>query len=320
MDLSAVRGEVALRKWALQRFAGFPPARATMLVAASAAGPAADVRLDHAFAARAGAGAGVTVGRAGTTLSATELNQAAPEQRRLRDDKLINMVHALACPARGCWLHQRLPAADERRCASCNRCRRCRGATRSCMWWRGSWSWWTCVQSTARLSTTSGWRPAAGGEQVVSPIAFACRARARPRPAWPRALTSTTPPVRRVLQENDVVSFGGASAITIRGQPLPNPWVWRVRQLHEFLASYVPRAPPNQSLAPAVRAAAASGQAEASSSAQREVYSFSPVVHQRQGGQEQMGEASQGDGTVNRSHPGEDDVVVSPEPFAAQGV
>lgn len=120
---------------------------------------------------------------------------------------------------------------------------------------------------------------------------------------------------RRVLQEDDVMSFGGPSTISIRGQAQPNPWVWRVCELHEFLASYVPpgKGPPvaAQAAAAAAAAAAAGGQpGGAGAQAGREMYSFSPAAaDSRQAGQPLAGAAEGG---------AEEDAdeVVSPEPAA----
>ncbi|KAL4853400.1 Dynamin-related protein 5A [Chlorella vulgaris] len=78
---------------------------------------------------------------------------------------------------------------------------------------------------------------------------------------------------RRVLQENDVVSFGGPSTVTIRGEALPNPWVYSVQRLHEFLAAF---APPRQGATAGPPAADVwpSG-ARVTGQAGREVFSFS---------------------------------------------
>ena len=65
------------------------------------------------------------------------------------------------------------------------------------------------------------------------------------------------------------------STISLRGVPRPNPWVWRVRCLHEFLASYVP---PSQGLPPAAAAGLAplAAAPPAGPPPPREMYSFSP--------------------------------------------
>ncbi|KAL4440149.1 hypothetical protein ABPG75_003150 [Micractinium tetrahymenae] len=114
----------------------------------------------------------------------------------------------------------------------------------------------------------------------------------------------------RVLQDNDVVSFGGPISIALRGGSRPNPWVWRVRDLQQFLASYVPpgQEPPSASASPA--AAATAGQLEPPP---REVFRFSPgppvaggVPHQPLAAAPAVAEAAE-------------EEVVSPVPVARAG-
>lgn len=102
--------------------------------------------------------------------------------------------------------------------------------------------------------------------------------------------------------------------MAVKGQGALNPWVWRVKHLHEFLASFVPpnQAPPASSVL-AMRTATPTGHNTA-----REVYSFSPAsAPPRQPGQALSQAAPQVSGG---QRPGNDetaasrDEVVSPEP------
>ncbi|PRW39278.1 dynamin-related GTPase isoform A [Chlorella sorokiniana] len=119
---------------------------------------------------------------------------------------------------------------------------------------------------------------------------------------------------RRVLQEGDVVSFGGPTTIVTRGQPRPNPWVWRVRQLQQFLASFVP---PSQAPPPAQQAAAAAtGVTPTLGGPAREVYSFSPAA--RPSGQAAAAAALPPGAIAAAPAAEEEDEVVSPEQAAAR--
>ncbi|PSC67603.1 DNA ligase 4 isoform A [Micractinium conductrix] len=79
----------------------------------------------------------------------------------------------------------------------------------------------------------------------------------------------------RVLQDDDMVSLGGPIILTLRGQQMPNPWVWRVKDLQQFLASFAPGQPPS----PAAAAAPGGGTpgAAAAQAPSPEVYRFSPA-------------------------------------------
>jgi hypothetical protein len=102
--------------------------------------------------------------------------------------------------------------------------------------------------------------------------------------------------------------------VPIRGQVAPNPWVWRIKHLHEFLASFVPpnQAPPASPALP-VGTAVLTGNETA-----REVYSFSPAVAPPR----QLGEAlaqpapvvAGGEGHGGGDIEAAEDEVVSPEP------
>ncbi|KAL4438717.1 hypothetical protein ABPG77_006321 [Micractinium sp. CCAP 211/92] len=111
----------------------------------------------------------------------------------------------------------------------------------------------------------------------------------------------------RVLQDNDVVSFGGPISIVLRGEARPNPWVWRVRDLQQFLAAYVRpgQEPPSAGASPAAPAGAGQPGAPA-----REVFRFSP-------GPPVDGAAAQQHLAVPAAVEAGDEVVVSPEPAVA---
>lgn len=108
------------------------------------------------------------------------------------------------------------------------------------------------------------------------------------------------------------------TTINTRGQERPNPWVWRVRQLQQFLASYVPpsQAPPPAQQAAAAAAAATAGVVPTLGQPAREVYSFSPVA--RPSGQAAAA-AALPPGTIVAGPPAEEEEVVSPEQAAARG-
>lgn len=46
------------------------------------------------------------------------------------------------------------------------------------------------------------------------------------------------PHVWKPLSDGDVLSLGGKQIITVCGQERPNPWVWRVAHVPEFLAAH----------------------------------------------------------------------------------
>lgn len=102
----------------------------------------------------------------------------------------------------------------------------------------------------------------------------------------------------------------------MRGQPRPNPWVWRIKQLQQFLASYVP---PSQAPSPAQQAAAAAaasaGTAPTPGAPAREVYSFSPVA--RPSGQAAAAAAVLPPAAIVAAPPLGEEEVVSPEQAAA---
>lgn len=110
------------------------------------------------------------------------------------------------------------------------------------------------------------------------------------------------------------------ATIVTRGQSRPNPWVWRIRQLQQFLASYVPPSqapPPAQQAAAAAAAVTNTGVAPTPGVPAREVYSFSPVA--RPSGQAAAA-AALPPGAIAAAPPAEEEEeVVSPEQAAVRG-
>ncbi len=96
-------------------------------------------------------------------------------------------------------------------------------------------------------------------------------------------------------------------SIVLRGEARPNPWVWRVRDLQQFLAAYVRpgQEPPSAGASPAAPAGAGQPGAPA-----REVFRFSP-------GPPVDGAAAQQHLAVPAAVEAGDEVVVSPEPAVA---